>query len=70
MSGDDDSLANSSLNTSRVPPQDGQKPDSMPTTRTLPGNDQQKGLESTETDDPSHKGKGPAGSGASGGQSR
>jgi hypothetical protein len=70
MSGDDDSLANSSLNTSRVPPQDGQKPDSMPTNRTLPGNDQQKGLESTETDDPSHKGKGPAGSRASGGQSR
>ena len=44
---DDDSLANSSLSTSRVPPQDGQKPDSMPTTRTLPGNDQQKGLEKT-----------------------
>ncbi|HEX2554777.1 MAG TPA: hypothetical protein VHL98_13840 [Microvirga sp.] len=44
---DDDSLANSSLSTSRVPPQDGQKPDSLPTTRTLPGNDHQKGLEKT-----------------------
>ncbi len=70
MSGDDDSLANSSLNTSRVPPQDGQKPDSMPTTWTLPGNDHQKGLESSETDDPSRKGKGPVGSGASGEQRR
>jgi hypothetical protein len=46
---DDDSLANSSLSTSRVPPQDGRKPDSMPTTRTLPGNDHQKGLEQTGT---------------------
>lgn len=68
MSGDDDSLANSSLNTSRVPPQDGQKSDSMPTTRTLPGNDHQKGLESAEPDDPSRKGKSPPGSESAGKQ--
>jgi hypothetical protein len=65
MSGDDDSLANSSLNTSRVPPLDGQKPDSMPTNRTLPANDHQKGLE--KTDASSRHGKespaGPAGRG-------
>ena len=45
--GNGDSLANSSLNTSRVPPQDGQKADPMPSNRTLPGNDQEKGLERT-----------------------
>ena len=67
---DDDSLANSSLSTSRVPPQDGQKPDSMPTTRTLPGNDHQKGLESAEPDGPSRKGKSPLGSGSVGKQHR
>ncbi len=68
MSGDDDSLANSSLSTSRVPPQDGQKPDSMPTTRNLPGNDQQKGLE--ETADPSHRESGRVDPGTPGGRKR
>ena len=52
---DDDSLANSSLSTSRVPPQDGQKADPMPSNRTLPGNDQQKSLEETEATHASRK---------------
>jgi hypothetical protein len=67
---DDDSLANSSLSTSRVPPQDGQKPDSMPTTRTLPGNDQQEGLEKTGAGGSSPDRSNRAKSGAPGGQRR
>ncbi len=63
---DDDSLANSSLNTSRVPPLDGQKPDSMPTHRTLPGNDHQKGLEKTDGS-PRHGEDAPAGPSGNGG---
>lgn len=42
---DEKGLANSSLSTSRVPAQNGTKPDGIPTTRNLPGNDQQKGLD-------------------------
>ena len=38
-------LANSSLNTSRVPPQPGVSRDPMPSNRPLAANDQQKGLE-------------------------
>ena len=49
MGDKDKGLANSSLSTSRVPPQDGQKPDPLPPNRTLPGNDQQRGLDATET---------------------
>jgi hypothetical protein len=52
MGDKDEGLANSSLSTSRVPPQDGQKADSMPPNRTLPGNDQQRGLDATEPSAP------------------
>ena len=38
-------LANASLSTSRVVPQDGKPGDSMPPNRPLSGNDQQKGLD-------------------------
>lgn len=67
---DDDSLANSSLSTSRVPPQDGQTPDALPTTRNLPGNDHQKGLEETGTDAPAERRDGHADSGPPGGRGR
>ena len=40
-----DSLANASLSTSRVHPQKGVAQDSMPSSRNLPGNDHQKGLD-------------------------
>ena len=40
-----DSLANASLSTSRVHPQEGVAQDSMPSSRNLPGNDHQKGLD-------------------------
>ena len=41
----DEGLGNASLSTSRVHAQEGVAQDSMPSTRNLPGNDQQKGLD-------------------------
>jgi hypothetical protein len=57
MGDNDKGLGNSSLSTSRVPPQDGQKPDTLPPNRTLPGNDQQRGLDATEPSAPADKRK-------------